>query len=267
MELTFPHRETWLHRVNPSIKLVVSVAMFVVVVLVHNMNAMANLCAASLLLLYGFSGHPAKRLLLYSAPFLLIFVSSAAGMAMFGEGTTTWFRYGLVHVTEESFFRGLHLGFRALTVAALGLSFGLTTKPAHLFYSLMQQWKLPPKYAYSFLAALRMVPAMLGEFQTRRHALRIRGAKRRFGVVGWYDALRLYSIPLLAQSIRRAHRVAVAMEAKRFSGDGRRTYYYQVSYSPADAAYLLLFALLVGASWYAGTLWPYVDAFDVRAVS
>ncbi|WP_274361780.1 energy-coupling factor transporter transmembrane component T family protein [Paenibacillus thermotolerans] len=264
MELTFPHRETWLHRVNPGVKLIVAVGMFVAVVLIHNINIMINLCIASLALLLACSGHPWKRMLLYLTPFLFLFVSSSTGMMMFGQGTTTWFRYGLVHITEESFYRGLHLGFRALNVASAGLLFGLTTKPAALFYALMQQWKLPPKYAYSFLAALRMVPTMLDEFQALRHALKIRGKRRRRGAAGFYDTLRMYSIPLLAQSIRRAHRTAVAMEAKRFTGSGRRTYYYQVSYSSWDAVYLVCTALLLGASIYAGTEWPYVGITDVR---
>jgi energy-coupling factor transport system permease protein len=265
MELTFPHRETWLHQVNPGVKLAVSVGLFVFVILVHNINIMANFAVLSILLLFACSGHPLRRLLLYTSPFLLIFVSSSTGMMMFGDGTTTWFRYGLIHITEESFFRGLHLGFRSLSVAAAGLMFGLTTKPAGLFYALMQQWKLPPKYAYSFLAAFRLVPAIAEEFQTRRHALQVRGGRRRRSLLGVYDTLKLYSIPLLAQSIRRAHRIAVAMEAKRFAGNGRRTYYYRASYSMYDLVYIACIAALLLTSVYIGTEWPYAPgATDVR---
>ncbi|HZG86563.1 energy-coupling factor transporter transmembrane component T [Paenibacillus sp.] len=264
MEWSFPHRKTWVHRVNPGVKLIVSTLLFVAVVSIHNVNVMANVAAGVVLLLAVCSGHPWRRLLLYASPFLLIFVSSVSGMAMFGEGTTTWFRFGLVHVTEESFVRGVHLGLRSVSVAAAGLLFALTTKPADLFYGLMQQWKLPPKYAYSFLAALRMVPAIIEEFQIRRHALKIRGRLRRRGVAGWYDTLRQYAIPLLAQSIRRAHRIAVAMEAKRFHGNGPRTYYYRISYSAWDAAYVAAMAALIALAWYAGAAWPYVGSVDVR---
>ncbi|MEW9701127.1 energy-coupling factor transporter transmembrane protein EcfT [Paenibacillus sp. SI8] len=265
MQMTFTYRETWLHRVNPGVKLLLSIVMFIVVVLTHNLNTMIYLTVGALLLLMLFSGHPTKRLLLYASPFLLIFFSSSTGMMMFGNGTKLWFQLGFVKITEESFYRGLHLGFRGLQVASVGLLFSLTTRPVALFYSMMQQWNVAPKYAYSFLAALRMVPVILEEFQTLRHALKVRGKKRRSLFTGWYTTLRMYAIPLLAQSIRRAHRTAVAMEAKRFSSLRQRTYYYRITYTAWDLIYLLYFILLLGAAYYLGVAYPLISgAADVR---
>jgi len=264
MSLSFPHRRTWLHRVNPVTKLALFSVWFFAAIVIHDLNAMANLALGSLLLLLG-SGHPWKRLLLYASPFLLVFVSSATGMMMFGTGETQWFRWGLVEITEESFYRGLHLGFRALSMAAAGLLFGLTTRPVDLFYALMQRVKLPPKYAYGFLAALRLMPMLAEEFRTLRHAHLVRGTGKRGRLARLGGAWRRYAIPLLAQSIRKAHRTAVAMEAKRFAGDGRRTYYYDIGFSSLDAAFVALTAALFAASVAAGAEWPYVPGLtDVR---
>lgn len=264
MQITFTYRETWLHRVNPGVKLVLSLLLFVLVVFTHNLNTMMYLTAGALVPLFLFSGQPIRRLLLYASPFLLIFLSSAAGMMMFGSGETLWFRLGFVRITEESFYRGLHLGFRGLQVAAVGLLFSLTTRPVALFYTMMQQWKVAPKYAYSFLAALRMLPLVVEEFQTLRYALKVRGKKRRNWLTGWYTTLRMYAIPLLAQSIRRAHRTAVAMEAKRFSTHAKRTYYYLSTYSSVDIYYIVYWLLLVVIAQWIGTAWPIWDALDVR---
>lgn len=264
MQLTFTHRDTWLHRVNPGIKLLLSVALFLIVILTHNLNVMINLLAAGILPLILWTGHPAKRLALYASPFLLIFISSAAGMMMFGQGTTTWFHFGLIHITEESFYRGIHLGFRSLQVASVGLTFALTTLPVSLFYCLMQQWRLPAKYAYSFLAAFRMVPGLIDEFQALRHAQLIRGRKKSPFLLAWYNRLRMYAIPLLAGSIRRAHRTAVAMEAKRFSITGERTYYYTAGYSRYDLIYLLYWGIALALSYWLGAVLPYVSLTDVR---
>ena len=218
MQLTFSFRETWLHRVNPGVKLILSILLFIVVVFTHNLNIMLILTIGALLPLALLSGHPVKRLLLYASPFLLIFVSSSAGMMMFGNGETQWVHLGIIRITEESFYRGIHLGLRGMQVAAVGLLFSLTTRPVALFYAMMQQWKVAPKYAYSFLAALRMLPVILEELQTLRYALKVRGKrKQRNPLTSWYTTMRMIAIPLLAQSIRRAHRTAVAMEAKRFS--------------------------------------------------
>lgn len=264
MNLTFPFRETWMHRVNPGVKLTVFLALFVVVMLVHNLNPLMNMTFGLLLLIVIWSGHPWRRLLLYASPFLLVFVSSSAGMAMFGTGETTWFRYGLIHVTEESFYRGLHLGFRALNMAGAGLLFGLTTRPVYLFYSLMQQYRLPPKYAYSFLAAMRMLPLMAEELQTLRHALLVRGVRAGWTPHGLYLTIQRYAIPLLAQSIRRAQRVAVAMESKRFVSEADRTYYYRVGFSAWDIVFVFALTAIVLLAFWIGGHWPYVASTDVR---
>lgn len=263
MQLTFPYRETWLHTVNPAVKLFLFTVWFVAVILIHNFNVMVNVACGSLILLI-WSGHPWKRLLLYSSPFILIFISTSTGMMFFGKGETEWFRFGFVNITEESFYRGLHLGFRALSMAAAGLMFGLTTRPVRLFYSLMQQAKLSPKYAYSFLAAMRMLPILVEEFQTLRYALKIRGMKRTGRIAGMYRTLTRYAIPLLAQSIRRAHRIAVAMEAKRFSGNAKRTFYYKIGFSYADIGFAVYIVLLFGLAYLLGNLFPYIDITDVR---
>ncbi|MDF2961246.1 MAG: putative HMP/thiamine permease protein YkoC [Paenibacillus sp.] len=260
----FAFDETWLHRVNPSLKLILSIGMFFVVLFTDNINVLVNITAVQLLLLLLFSGHPMPRLLLMFLPFGLLFVSSSMSMMLFGKGDTTWLRLGLVHVTEESFFRGLHIGLKTVNMALMGLMFALTTRPVTLFYSLMQQCKLPPKYAYSFMAALRLMPIMADEFQTLRMALKVRGVKRRVGIGGFYETLRLYAIPLLAQSIRRAQRIAVAMEAKRFSSASGRTYYYRIGFSMRDLYLLLYLAAAVWAAVYAGQHFPYFHIGDVR---
>lgn len=264
MQLNIPYYETWLHRVNPGIKLITFTLMFLVVILIHNLNIMIYLTIAMLLLLAR-SGHPPLRLLLYASPFILVFISTSTGMMFFGKGETTWWKYGIIHITEESFLRGIHLGCRALSMAAIGLLFGLTTRPVRLFYSLMQQWRLPPKYAYSFLAAMNLIPILVSEFQTLRHALMIRGAGSRTPKWNVYGLLKSYAIPLLAQSIRRAQRIAVAMEAKGFQSENKRTYYYHISYSGSDFWFVVYFIGAVISSCGLGLSVPLVEhAVDVR---
>ncbi|PZE21372.1 energy-coupling factor transporter transmembrane component T family protein [Paenibacillus xerothermodurans] len=260
----FAYQETWLHRVNPSLKLIVSLGMFFVVLLIGNINVLVNLTAAQILLLILFSGQPLSRLLLFLLPFGLLFVSSSMSMILFGKGDNVWLQWGLIRVSEESFYRGLHVGFKTANMSVMGLTFALTTRPVDLFYSLMQQCKLPAKYAYSFMAALRLMPIMADELRTLRMALKVRGVKRRAGIGGAYETLRLYAIPLLAQSIRRAQRIAVAMEAKRFSSEVRRTYYYQISFSMRDVCLLIYLVISLATALYLGQQMPYFHIGDVH---
>lgn len=141
------------------------------------------------------------------------------------------------------------IGLRALVFAVLGLTFALTTRPVNLFYSLMQQLRLDSKYAYSFMAALRLIPIMTEEFETIRNARKVRGSERVKGLQGILFKMKVYTIPLLSGSIRRAHRIAVAMEAKRFSGKEIRTYYYEVGYSGNDILFIAYMLLLASVSY------------------
>ncbi|MGM7703408.1 energy-coupling factor transporter transmembrane component T family protein [Pseudalkalibacillus sp. Hm43] len=262
--MEFQYNETWLHKINPTLKLFFMVGMFLFVLFVHQLNWLIYLTSGAFLLFWFFSGHPKKRLALLMIPFILVFVSTATSMIFFGKGETTWFKFGLIHITEESFYRGIHLGFRALIFATLGLTFTLTTRPVNLFYSLMQQAKLKPKYAYSFMAGMRLIPIMIEEFFTIRNAMRVRGVQQQRGIRSFFFKLKSYSIPLLSQSIRRAHRIAVAMEAKRFSDATKRTFYYQIGYSKTDGLFILSFVALILLSYYSAELWPLFPVGDVR---
>jgi energy-coupling factor transport system permease protein len=257
-------KETWIHKINPSLKLIVLTAFFLFVLFIHNPNVMINLAIALYAVFFFATGHPKKRILLFSIPFFLIFISTASTMIMFGKGSTIIFEWALVKISEESFFRGVHIGFRALVFASISLLFALTTRPVMLFYSLMQQLKINPKYAYAFMAALRLLPILFDEMQTLRYALKVRGVESGKGINGFYLKLKRYTIPLLSQSIRRAHRIAVAMEAKRFSASKNRTYYYKTGFSRMDLYFITLLILIISATFFIGIQFPYFQVIDVR---
>ncbi|GAC90271.1 cobalt ABC transporter permease CbiQ [Anoxybacillus flavithermus NBRC 109594] len=264
MRWSIDHRETWLHQTNPTAKLLFFLPMFVVIVFVHNPNVLINWTIGFTALFMLFSGYRMKHMLLFFVPFLFIFISTSSSMILFGKGETTWFRWGLIHITEESFYRGVHLGFRTLLFAIFGLMFALTTKPVLLFYSLMQQAKVKPKYAYSFLAAIRLLPIMLEEFQTVHQALKVRRAAKAKGFRGKLELVKRYAIPLLSQSIRRAQRIAVAMEAKGFTNERTRTFYYEVTMGKYDIYLLIVICVIVAAGYYVADVFPYVAIKDVR---
>lgn len=227
-------------------------ALFISVLFIHNLNVLINLTIVFFLLFFAFTGYSFKSLMLFLFPFIIIFISTSTSMIFFGKGETTWFQWGLIHITKESFFRGVHIGFRALNFALLGIIFSITTRPVYLFYSLMQQLKLPPKYAYSFLAGVRLIPIMIEEFHTIHHALKVRGATGTRGIHRLFEQMKRYAVPLLSQSIRRAQRIAVAMEAKRFSNNSNRTYYYEIGFSKYDVLFVTVITVL-----FLGCLLPF----------
>lgn len=261
MQLELYKNKTWMHDINPSFKLLGMVLLFFGILFIHNVNIMLNLTGILMLVYLLMTGQTYKLKLLLLTPFIFLFFTSSISMVLFGKGETTWLEFGLINVSEESFYRGIHLGLRSLAFAFCGLIFALTTQPVYLFYSLMQQWKLPPKFAYSFMAGIRLLPLILEEFLTLRKALIVRGVEQKGNLL---KKVYFYSIPLLSQSIRRAHRIAVAMEAKRFSNQKNRTFYYELGYSRMDLWFVLLIFLMIALSLYLGMRLPYVPVTDVR---
>lgn len=146
---------------------------------------------------------------------------------------------GPLEFTDEGVILGLALGLRILAVGLLTLVFLSTIEPTEFVLSLVQQLKLPARLAYSLMAALRFVPTLETEIQLIRAAHRIRGA----GVDGhfsWAKRFYRYAIPLLAGGIRRAERVAIAMEARGFSGDAPRTYLRQFPWHHRDTMFVII---------------------------
>ncbi|MNE76766.1 putative HMP/thiamine permease protein YkoC [compost metagenome] len=102
------------------------------------------------------------------------------------------------------------------------------------------------------------------EFQIRRNALAIRGTRSLGGVRGWILQIKLYAVPMLAQSIRRAHRVAVAMESKAFVSDNKRTYYYPSVFTKYDPLVVIVLCASIGIAFALAAQLPIFGIEDVR---
>jgi len=263
-DFLIPHRVNLFHRANPVAKLICMIALFMLTLFTHRLDFIFYQMTCFLLLLVFFSGHRLWKISIIITPFLIVFLASSSTMILFGKGDTIWWAWGLIQISQESFYRGIHIGFKAVTFASEGLLFVLTTPSVALFYALMQKAKLSPKFAYSFMASIRLLPMVWEELQIRRNALKIRGARSLRGGMKWIGGLKLYIVPLLVQGIRRAHRVAVAMETKAFDGKGRRSYYYPSEYSRNDCWVVLLLCAAVGAALLMSVFLPPFGVADVR---
>lgn len=157
------------------------------------------------------------------------------------------FSIGPFTISQQAFWRGCALAFRVLAYAAYALLFVATTDPTELLLSLMQQTKLSPKYGYSMLAAYRFFPLYQSEFATLKEAHLVRGGKERKGIKGKGEELYRYAIPLLAQAIRKAERVAIAMEARGFTGERGRCYFKKISLRWTDGVLAIALFSLVPA--------------------
>lgn len=235
-----PKRKTWLFRVNPALKFIVFFAFLIITLVNQSLPFAISQAVLYGILFYVFSGYSLKKLSLLSIPLVISFLSTGLTMLLFGKGEAVLWQWGLFKISEESIQHALLLGSKSLSFGFVGFTFILTIQPVLFFYAMMQQFRLPSKYAYSFIAAFRLIPAVTEELQIRRNALKVRNTQFSKGVKGLYERLQSYTVPLFAQSIRRAQRIAVAMEAKQYQMGAARTYYYPTRYNTIDRVFLLV---------------------------
>lgn len=148
---------------------------------------------------------------------------------------------GPVRLTSQAVANGLALGLRVVAIGCVGAVFALTTDTTRLADSLVQQARVPERFAYGALAAYGAIPRFGEDLATLRQARRIRGLRG-----SWHPRL---LVGLLVLAIRHGDRMALSMDSRGF-GSGPRTAYRLVHWQSLDA-YLALGSAIV----LAGALW------------
>jgi len=247
-----------LRGVNPSVKMIASVLvmLFVSVVFDHRTLGAVIALGAVLVLLVGrvrpgVLGRAMVPFLLFGLGFLWMnaLLPRSAG--------TPLFTVGPVVVSREGALNGVSFALRAIAFGVWSLLFVATTEPTSFVLSLVHQLSVPPKLAYSALAAYRYLPSLQMELEQIRGAHRLRGVGEAGGLRGKVQRAYRYTVPLLAGALRRASRVAAAMEARGFSG-GERSWYRRERLAWRDALYAIAVlggtAAIVWWSWESGSL-------------
>ena len=163
------------------------------------------------------SGLAWRSLLARTWPILLAALSVAAVNSLFAPPAgSELIRFGPIGLSPQSLASGIALGLRVLAIAYTGVLAVATTDPTDLTDALIQQLHLSPRFAVGALAAVRLLPVMAGEWQTISLARRARGVAAGRSPLA---ALQLFFgklLTLLVGAIRRATRLAAAMEARGF---------------------------------------------------
>lgn len=230
-----PDPGAWLARANPSAKLAAA-AILMAGLFVSTGPLPPTLVLAVLLGSIPFTGLSAGNLLSRTWPLLLAALSVGVLNVVLAPAGPA----------GPDPMRGLSLGLRLLGIALAGVLAIASTDATDLADSLQQQARLSPRLAIGVLAAIRMLPILAAEWQILGMARRARGVSSDGSPVA---AARLASgmlLALLVGSVRRATRLATAMDARGFGASACRTIARQRRMRSADW-WLIAGALLLGA--------------------
>jgi energy-coupling factor transport system permease protein len=245
-DLSQAQLDSTLGRTSPVLKLAIAVAWLIV--LAFTLEPLPPVIVAAVALASGLvlGGIPTRDLARTLTPLW----AAALGIALFNtlfsatnlDPTASEVAVlGPFRITAEALADGVGIGLRVVAIASVGAVFALTTDSTRLVDSLVQQARVPERFAYGALAAYQAIPRFAEDLTTLRQARRIRGLRG-----GWHPRL---LVSLLVLAIRHGDRKALAMDARAFAA-GPRSAYRLVTWGPLDVVIgigaLAVVALVIG---------------------
>jgi energy-coupling factor transporter transmembrane protein EcfT len=243
-------------RANPLSKLFAAGIVTVAVMLSIDWVSAAVALTGELLLM-PLLGISPRKLLLRIWPLVAAAAVGGYGTALLAEKTgRVLLDAGPFLFTEGSVGAGIAVALRGLAVALPGIFLLITTDPTDLADALGQKLRLPHRFVLGALAAMRLAGLLLDQWRMLGLARHARGAGPDGSPIARLRDVLGQSFGLLVQAIRRATRLAVAMEARGF-GAGPRTWARESTFSAVDiwvaAAGAALASAAVTAAVAAGT--------------
>ncbi len=228
---------TFLARVNPLTRAAVSVA-YIIVATIGSSAALSALWLVTVSgATLGLTTISPRRLLIRMVPFAVVGLGFV-WMNLF------FHRSGDVAVGLRA---GGELMLRALVFGGFSLFFVLDMDRETFARSLIRFLHAPPRVVYAVMVAFRLLPILRTEFETIRLAMRLRGIPRTRGLVDRATALKTALSALFVASIRRAQRLAVALEARGLD-DGPRTFLTSPRFGSRDVIFAATALACMGIS-------------------
>ncbi len=222
-------------KLNPGWKLLSLIIASLLLSTTFHIRLNLLVAAACLTVTFCTPGVDRRRLLLSMIPFLLAALGMFTAGLCFGSGGGTEgvsvSAFGQRTLYASNLTTAIQLSSRILAYGGLGMLYAFTSNAFELVMSLMQQFKLPPKFAYGILAAYHFFPVVQEEYFIVGSALKVRGVK-----AGPVSPKRLF--PMLVQAMERSESLAMAMESRGFEENAPRAVAFSVPVGLADYLFL-----------------------------
>jgi energy-coupling factor transport system permease protein len=207
---------------------IVMLGLFITIDVVTSAIVLAALAVAIAL-----SGLSARTLAIRAIPLLL----SAFGIGLFNAVFGTAGAAG-----------GVAIALRLLGISIAGVLAIATVDPTELADGLVEHLHAPPRFVVGALAAYRLFPLFSREWDTLGLARRARGIEADRTVAQRLAAFPGRSLGLLIAAIRRATRLAVAMDARGFGARECRTVARPRAFAGGDVALLVAAVVVVAVA-------------------
>jgi len=227
-----PVRPDFLTRVTPAARLIAGLTWLVASIATLDPVVPVRLAVAGVVALVLWSGLPLRRIPRRLAPLGVAIVSlTAFSILLSGSNAdrslAALVAFGPVRITAPAVSAGLAIGLRVVVIGLTTLLVFGPSDPTRMADSLVQQWRVPDRFAYGTLAAFRVAPFMAGDWTVIAAARRLRGIGSG-GVTGRIRDAGDRLLVMLVSAIRRAERLALAMDTRGFDSGIRRSHFREL---------------------------------------
>jgi len=241
-----------LARAGGLTRLVAGLCWLLAVVLTTQPLVPAIVCLAGLAALLGLSGLDARLVAGRFGPVFVAALGLAVVAAVFSPlngdpAATAAVELGPLRITGPALSGAVALGLRLVAIALTSVLVFGPGEVTGLADSLVQQARVPDRFAYGSVAALGLVPLLAADWESTSVARRLRGLEAAH-LPGRLGGLGGRLLTLLVSAIRRADRMALAMDARGFDSGRRRSRYRPVRFGVPD---VLVLAGAVGVAAFA----------------
>ena len=261
--------DSWVHRLDPRTKILLTIAMIVAVFVVKTMVGY-GLILGFVYLVSKLSNVPFKMLIKGVKPLKFILILTFILNLFFNTGTTMLVEWGFIKISYEGLSTAVHYSLR-LVFLVLGTSLmTLTTSPIALsdgiemLLSPLKKIHFPAhELAMMMSIALRFIPTLMEEADKIMKAQMARGADFESGnLLARAKAMVPLLVPLFVSAFRRAGDLAMAMESRCYHGGENRTRLRVLKITRNDwlaaAGVAVLILLIIGESYVTLPIWNMV---------
>ncbi|MBN1892931.1 energy-coupling factor transporter transmembrane protein EcfT [bacterium] len=240
-----------MHRLDPRTKLSSFFVLMLFILFIHNLYSLlifmafiAGVCI--------FARLPLRLLLVNIRPFWFLFLITFFLQAFLAPSSTpTGNFWNNIHFSVQGVESGLFYVARIVLLLSAASLLTLTTSPMSLtdaMEKILKPFKNIGIHAHEIAMmisiSMRFIPILLDEALRIQRAQQSRGARFDGNLIQRTRSLIPLLVPLFISAFRRAHHLALAMEARCYRGDEGRTHFEELRFRRQDAVacFFMLFA-------------------------
>ncbi|MCS7109861.1 MAG: energy-coupling factor transporter transmembrane protein EcfT [Candidatus Caldarchaeum sp.] len=235
--LRFRPGNTFVHRLDPRVKLAASTMILATAVIYVDVVVVLTLLFLEALVIFSAKVHGLWVKTLRGAVPLAVIVFAITFFSQYSREPDAFVAAGYA----------LAYALRLVVFLSSFSLFFLTTTPDEIALTL-QQLRIPYEYTFAFVSAIRFTPVMAEELKVVMDAQRARGLELDKGpVTKRIRNLIPILVPLLVNVIRRSYELAEAMEVKCFGASRKRTSLKVLDMKPKDYFFFTVVLALFSA--------------------